>query len=382
MENQAQLVGASASQLLEAIEHFRKRRLIILIDSVAAKPRAVLVAPAEQITADTVNEMLMLGSGSLFVAISPERSAALLLSPMQRPSSHVTQAIEKQESAKVCISVEAREGVTTGISAADRACTIRVLGAKSVNPRKLVRPGHIFPVETREGGVLIRHALPEGALDLVEMAGYTDAAAYLEILNRSGEPSSVKEVEELAQRHNLPFVTLFDLTRFRLEREKIIERVAEAKLPTKLAGELRSIIYRSKMHSGEHLALIKGEITPDEPILTRVQAEFTFGDVFGGENPPTRQQLHRSLKAIGDQGRGVLIYLRRPFRGQLRQQISDWHSKFSEKPATMMREYGVGAQILQDLGIRRIELLTNTRRGPLGIQSFGIEIVGSRPLFE
>ncbi|RIL00863.1 MAG: bifunctional 3,4-dihydroxy-2-butanone-4-phosphate synthase/GTP cyclohydrolase II, partial [Proteobacteria bacterium] len=177
-----------------------------------------------------------------------------------------------------------------------------------------------------------------------------------------------------------PLITLSALTRHRLENEALVYRAAEARLPTQLAGELRTFVYRSRLHHGEHLALVKGEIAPDKPVLTRVQPEFTFADVFGGDNPPSRAQIKRSLQAIGERECGVFVYLRRASEGQLSSQISRWEQRFNEKPASMMREYGLGAQILRDLGVRKVELLTGSKKNLVGLKTFGIEIVSQLPL--
>jgi 3,4-dihydroxy 2-butanone 4-phosphate synthase/GTP cyclohydrolase II len=257
--------------------------------------------------------------------------------------------------------------------------TLRILGAAEIQPRKLVQPGHIFPVEVRAGGVLVKNALPEGAVDIVSIAGFTGAAAFIDLLDTSGNFLSGSAVSDFAARHDIPLIQLSDLTRYRLETEKVVYRVAEAKLPTKLAGELRSIIYKSTVHGGEHLALIKGEIDPTEPLLTRVQPENTFADVFGGATPRSREQIQGCLREIGRRGRGVIVYLRRPTSGELHHQV-DTAGIIPSPGKALMREYGLGAQILRDLGARKIELLTGSKKDLAGLQSFGLEIVSQIPL--
>ena len=359
------------------LDLFKQQRLAILVDDAGANTRAVLFAPAKDINSDQINRMLHLSTGLLFVALSPERSSSFLLSTMSRPRTFVRASTESESDLNMCISVEAREGVSTGISASDRATTIRVLGEKNPIPRKLVKPGHIFPVVTRAGGVLVKHSLPEGTLDIVKLSGFTDAAAYMDLTDGNGHLISKEQAFEIARKEKLPIYTLTQLTEYRLAHETLVERVAEAKLPTAEAGELRSIIYKSILHEGEHVALVKGEIDPQRAILTRVQAEHTFADVFGGKNPPARQQLKMALKVIGDQGNGIVIYLRRPLRGQLRQQII---GQDRERSNTMMREYGLGSQILRDLGVSKIELLTSSARDFSGVRAFGLEIVSQRSL--
>lgn len=358
---------------------FRARRISILWDDAGTRGRAVLVAAAQNISIDTVNELISLSGGLLFVAVTPERAAALMLSKMSRPQTHPTSVAEASQT-NICVSVEAREGVSTGISAADRAATIAILGDEQPQPRKLVKPGHIFPVETRAGGVLVKAALPEAACDVVRIAGCTDAAVILDLLGPDGEFLDPSGQETFAATHRLPRLALSELTRFRLSSESLVSRVTEARLPTKLAGELRSIIYRSAIHEGEHLALVKGEIDPEQPVLTRVQPEFTFADVFGGDSPPSRKTIEHALRAIGEQGSGVLVYLRRPSLGELRQQVRKPQEDPSSRPVTMMRDYGLGAQILRDLGVRKVALLTNSKRNLIGIRPFGIEIVSQREI--
>lgn len=368
----------NGSSIGDFFSRVKERRLAILQDDVQGIARAVLVAPADGISADEVNYLISLSGGIVFAALTPERTAGFLLDPMGRPRVS-SAAVETPPGPNFCISVEAREGVTTGISAADRAVTLRILGAAEPQPRKLVQPGHIFPVEVRAGGVLVKNALPEGAVDIVAIAGFTGAATFLDLIGTSGELLLGDEVVAFAAKHNIPFVRLSDLTRFRLETEKVVYRVAEAKLPTKIAGELRSVIYKSTIHGGEHLALIKGEIDPEIPLLTRVQPENTFADVFGGSQPHSREQLQRCLAEIGRQGRGVIVYLRRPTAGELHHQI-DSIAHVAPPGKALMREYGLGAQILRDLGARRIDLLTGSQKDLVGLRSFGLEIVSQRPL--
>jgi 3,4-dihydroxy 2-butanone 4-phosphate synthase/GTP cyclohydrolase II len=369
----------SESSITKLFDDVKSGRLAILQDDVQGVARAILVAPAHEISADEVNRLITLSGGIVFAGLAPERAAAFLLDPMGRPRVSATEQPCNFSGPNFCISVEAREGVTTGISAADRAVTLRILGAPEIHPRKLVQPGHIFPVEVRAGGVLVKNALPEGAVDIVSLAGFTGAAAFIDLLDDAGNLILGDKVDDFAHKHSLPLFRLSELTRYRLETEKVVYRVAEAKLPTKLAGELRSIIYKSTIHGGEHLALVKGDIDPTVPLLTRVQPENTFADVFGGDSPASREQLQRCLEEIGRRGHGVIVYLRRPSSGELHHQI-DTATQQSPPGKALMREYGLGAQILRDLGARKIELLTGTKKDLVGLQSFGLEIVSQTPL--
>lgn len=353
---------------------FSTDRLAILLDD-AGSERAALIAPAAACTSSEVNRILHLSGGLTFVAVSPERAAAFLLHSMDRPRTLRTAHSGTTHTAPIpqYTSVEARAGVTTGISAADRAATISILGAETPNPRALVKPGHIFPVETREGGVLVKLAIPEGAVDITTLAGFGDAALFVDLLDEHGALMNSAAATMFAEAHRIPITTLTQLIAHRLEREPIITRTAEATIPSTLAEDLRAIVYRSKLHSEEHIALVKGEIPPQQPVLVRVQAENTLTDLFGSPRFNSRRQLHNSLRAINARGCGVLLYLRR---------VNFTDAPDPSTAATVMREYGVGAQILRDLGVSQIELLTSTPRSLLGLPSFGIEIVAQHPIPE
>jgi len=361
-------------------QEFKARGLAIIVDDLSPSPHAVLVMAAETASVPLLNELITLAKGLTYVALSPRRRQAFELEEMSRPRVSNSPASLERDDFSLCVSVEAREGVSTGISAADRAKTVAILGEASPNHRKLVKPGHIFPVEVREGGVLVKNALPEGALDLVKLSGFSDAAAFSDILSETGSFATDSEIKALATAREIPLVALSSITRFRLETEKLVEKIAEARLPTRIAGELRSCIYKSKVHEGEHVALIKEPIDFEKPVLVRVQAEFTCADVFGGAHPPTRAQLHAALHAIAQNGSGILVYLRRPMGGELREQINSWEGGNLKQPVSMIRQYGLGAQVLRELGVKKIELLTGSQKSLVGLTSFGIEIVAQRRL--
>lgn len=401
--------------LREAFETFKKNNLAIIIDDIGETSHSALVSPAQHTSEQLMNRLLTFTGGLPFVALSSERAAAFLLPSMARPSTSPGKKVVAEAFPLQCVSVEAREGISTGISAADRALTVSILGAPVPQPRKLVKPGHIFPVETREGGVLVKMSIPEAALDLVTLSEFTDAALYMDLLGAEGAHMSEAAVRVLASEHNLPVITLTSLVEYRLEQEPLISKIAEAKLPTQEAGEVRAIIYRSKIHDVEHVALVKGDVTTGAPVLVRVQSENTIADVFGGGSPPSRDHLKNSLRLIGERGAGVLLYLRRPnlvmdesarkpmVGNQDKSPSSSIDSSHttvtthiqpstSPNPTTersspipfggamMMREYGVGAQILRDLGINKIELLAGTTRSMAGLSSFGIDIVSQHSI--
>ncbi|MBX7144127.1 MAG: 3,4-dihydroxy-2-butanone-4-phosphate synthase [Oligoflexia bacterium] len=360
------------------LNNFRLTRLGVLLDDSNPPGRAALCAPAQACAHDEMNRIINLSGGIVFVPLSPERAAAFTLAKMPRAS--LAGDGFHNSALNSSVSVEAREGVSTGISAADRARTVSILGEAQPVARKLVTPGHIFPIETRPGGVLVRNSLHEGALDVTTLAGFSDAAILVDLIGPSGEYLSAEAAALLAKREGLPVLSLSQLVRHRLQSERLVQRVAEARLPTRLAGELRSFVYRSHLFEGEHVALVKGNVETDEPILTRVQPEFTFGDVFGGNSPASRNTLLGAMKAIGDRGRGVLIYLRRTELGELRRQVATWKECVDAQSPSLMRQYGIGAQILRDLGVSRIELMTNSKRHLAGLQPFGLQITSQVPV--
>lgn len=361
------------------LSEFKTKQIAVLIDDLSAS-RAALIAPIEDISAEGVNRILSLSGGLTLVALSPERASAFMLSSMARPATSMD-ALSRTGAPAHYVSVEAREGISTGISAADRAKTLAILGARVPQPRSLVKPGHIFPVATREGGVLVKTEIPEGALDIARLAGSTDAALYVDLLSREGELVDAATARQVATNEGLPVTTLSELISYRLAHESLVQRVAESTIPTTLAGEVRAIVYRSSISDVEHIALVKGDFGPEDSVLVRVQAEHTVADVFGGGSPPSRTHLQNSLAAIGQRGSGVLLYLRRPFldpKGSSTQHLKE--DSTPPKNAAMMREYGVGAQILRDLGVSKVEVLSSTQRALEGLQSFGISVVAQHAI--
>jgi 3,4-dihydroxy 2-butanone 4-phosphate synthase / GTP cyclohydrolase II len=360
---------------------FSAKRAGILRDDSQSDGRAILASPAENISADQVNELLTAGRGLVFAVLSQERTDAFGLASMYRQEGYA------EHLGDACVSVDAREGVTTGISSADRAATLRALAAESPNPRALVRPGHIVPLRARAGGVLVKNALPEGALDLVTGAGFRPAAVMIDLLDAAGSLMRPAEQESLAEQSGWPLLALSDLVRHRLSSEEIVFRVAEVKLPTEFSPGLRGYLYRSRLHSGEHIALVKGEITRETPVLVRVQPEATLTDVFGSLYFPSRRMIRESLARITAAPAGVLLYLRQPAIGCLGDQVNalaalrDGGAGGEGACRTeSVRQFGVGAQILRDLGVRRIIVLSQSGRRPAGLEAFGLEIAGYEKL--
>lgn len=379
---------------------FRLRGYACIFDDAGRFPRAVLVADGSSIQASTVNELVGLTGGLTFVAISNQQAASFGLEPMALARSsdlngaNSTSGPSAYLGRQALVSVEAREGVTTGISAEDRSITIRALCEPTPNPRKIVRPGHIFPIAVVNGGVLVKNALAEAAYDFIQGAtraqlqnhesSSSGGALFLDLLNSNGELMSEVEQLKLCSERAIPRLALSEIVRYRLEEEVLVTRVTEAQLPTRIAGDFRSVIYRSAIHEGEHVALIKGDISAETPVLVRVQSENPLGDLFG--NAPigtkhadargvsSRSLLHASMQQIEQAGCGVIVYLRKSNRSVVEPATAPIDS-----PA-MMREYGIGAQILRDLGVRKARILTNSTRNLAGVKTFGIEIVAQCPI--
>jgi 3,4-dihydroxy 2-butanone 4-phosphate synthase/GTP cyclohydrolase II len=367
----------------QKLKAFATKQLALLVDDSGDQKRVVFLSPAGTLTEERAAFILNHAGGHFFVALSEARCNSFMIPRMEQPSSLAQGELLARSStflSEARVSVEAREGVGTGISAADRATTVRALASKDPSPRAIVKPGHVFPVQVKDGGLLVKNSFAEAAYDTCILSEYDGIALFCEALNPQGEFFNEKELVRFARDLELPLITISELISYRIENEQIIERIVETKLPTHLAGQLRALVYKSKLHDTTHLALVKGDIDEKNVVLTRVQPEFTIGDIFSTKNPPTRESLDRSLSLIGERGAGVLLYLRKPESGQLELQVADWESNASRPPASTMREYGLGAQILRDIGVKRIELLTRSKRNLVGLKPFGIEIVKQQSL--
>jgi 3,4-dihydroxy 2-butanone 4-phosphate synthase/GTP cyclohydrolase II len=273
-----------------------------------------------------------------------------------------------------CVSIEARQGVSTGISVADRICTIGILSERIPDRTQIVSPGHIVPYVARDGGVLIKHSIKEAALDLVKAGGFTEAAVVIDCLNHKGELLTEVEVEKLAAFLDLPVTSVEEVVRSRLLSERLINKEAETIIPTEF-GNFRGIIYSTPLQGREPLALIKGDINSELPVLTRVHVENSFEDIFGsGMQGNRRQLLHESMRRIDREGSGVILYLRKGSDHQKSSQI------ITPSHGERIKEYGLGAQVLLDLGVKQIRLLTNSDKNLVGLDSFGIKIVQTETL--
>jgi len=367
----------------EAIEEVRSGRLLIVVDDEARENEGDFVLAAERITPEIVNFMLAKGRGVFCAPMAPERADALGLSPMVESNTSLHET-------SFTVSVDYIHGTTTGVSAADRAATIRALVDPATKPSDLARPGHVFPLRAAEGGVLRRAGHTEAVVDLCRLAGLSPVGVLCEIMNPDGTMARVPQLYRLARKHGLKMITVRDLIEYRMRREKLIERLATTNLPTKY-GTFTLHLYRSQTDSKEHVALVKGTITPDEPVLVRVHSECLTGDVFGSLRCDCNDQLIAAMKMVEKEGKGVIVYMRQEGRGiglvnKIKAyQLQDLGKDTVEANEALgfrpdLRDYGIGAQILRDLGVGKMRLMTNNPKKVVGLNGYGLEIVERVPL--
>ncbi len=372
------------ANVAEAIAEIRAGRMVVVVDDEDRENEGDLTLAAEFVTPEAINFMAKYGRGLICLTLTEERADYLRLGPM-------TQENTSRFGTAFTESVEAREGVTTGISAADRAHTIRVAIDPKSTAQDLARPGHVFPLRARKGGVLVRAGQTEASVDLARMAGLVPAGVICEIMNDDGTMARVPDLVKFCEVHGLLMVTVADLIRYRLQNERYIHRIAESLMPTE-HGDFRMIAYESEVEGGEsHVALVYGNVRGDEPVTVRVHTHCLAGDVFGTSLCDCREVVAGSLKMIAEAGRGALVYLHNgnagfgidrsvtPHRVTLhREQRAKEHNE--EKSQRTLRQVGLGGQILSDLGIHKIRLLTNTPTHVPALQGFGIEIVEQIPV--
>ncbi len=372
------------AEVAEAVAEIRAGRMVIVVDDEDRENEGDLTLAAEHVTPEAINFMAKYGRGLICLTLTEERADYLRLGPM-------TQENTSRFGTAFTESIEAREGVTTGISAADRAHTIKVAIDPKSTAQDLARPGHVFPLRARKGGVLVRAGQTEASVDLARMAGLIPAGVICEIMNDDGTMARVPDLVKFCEEHGLKMVTVADLIRYRLQNERYIHRVAESVMPTAY-GDFRMIAYESEVDGGEsHVALVYGDVSGDQPVTVRVHTHCLAGDVFGATLCDCKAVVENSLRKIAEAGRGALVYLHNGSTGfgidhsvtpnrvvfhreqRLREQCE-------ERVHRTLRQVGLGGQILSDLGIHKIRLLTNTPTHVPALQGFGIEIVEQVPV--
>ena len=369
----------------EAIEEIKAGHMVILVDDEDRENEGDLCMAAEAVAADAINFMAKNGRGLICLSLTSEKCEALDLPLMVNENTSRFQT-------GFTVSIEAKTGVTTGISAADRATTILTAVADDATPGDLVRPGHVFPLRARDGGVMVRVGQTEGSVDLVRLAGLKPAAVICEIMDDDGTMARMPALEKFSEQHGIGICTVADLVEYRMRTETFVKIAAETVIPTQYGGDFKIVAFDNEIDDLLHIALVKGTISPEKPVLVRVHSECMTGDIFGSLRCDCAEQLHKAMAMIEKEGSGVIVYMRQEGRGiglvnklkayelQMKQGLDTVEANHRLGFKDDLREYGVGAQILAALGVRKMRLLTNNPKKIVGLDGYGLSIVEQIPI--
>ncbi len=372
------------STINEAIEDIKNGKMVILVDDEDRENEGDLCMAAQHVTPKAINFMAKYGRGLICLSMAGELADRLNLPLM-------TTNNKSQFGTAFTISIEARKGVTTGISAKDRATTILTAVADDAKANDLVSPGHVFPIRARRGGVLVRTGQTEGSVDLARMAYLKPAGVICEIMKEDGSMARMPDLEIFAKEHGIKIITVADLIDFRMQHERLIKRVAEAMLPTGYGGEFKIIVYENDVDDMKHIALVKGDIQPEDEVLVRVHSECVTGDLFGSLRCDCGEQLHKAMEMVDKEGKGVIVYMHQEGRGiGLANKIKAYNLQDHGRDTVEanielgfkedLRDYGIGAQILVDLGVRKMRLMTNNPKKIIGVEGYGVKVVERVPI--